>query len=101
MRLMAERVRTKIRTSRRREKDAGGFRNQTMARCGSRIALVERPIDKAIEKHRRGARENHADQDEQQERARTDDLWLRPGAHQVQRAAQRPYAKSESAEESA
>ena len=37
-----------------------------MARRSARIALVERPIDKPIEKHRRGAREDHADQDEQQ-----------------------------------
>ena len=72
-----------------------------MARRRSRIALVERPIDKTIEKHRRGARENHADQDEHQERAGTDDRWLRPRARRVRMAAQRQCAKSESAAESA
>ena len=49
-----------------RRTSAEDFGIKRLARCSSRIALVERPIDKAIEKHRRGARENHANQDEQQ-----------------------------------
>jgi hypothetical protein len=42
------------------------FRNEQVARSCARIALIERPINQPVEKHRRRAREHHTDDDEEQ-----------------------------------
>ena len=72
-----------------------------MTRGGARIALIERPINQAIEKHRRRACKNHAD------RRPATMFATRAGhsrprqARREQMEAQKPCGKNESAGETA
>ena len=48
------------------EEYGGRFGNEKMASSGARVALIERPINDAIEEHRCRSRKNHAKYNEQQ-----------------------------------
>ena len=52
----------------RKNRPASRFANQPMARGGARIFLVYGPIGQTIEEHGGRSRQNHADQDEKEER---------------------------------
>ncbi len=69
-RLIAAAARDEPERADRQKRDGAGARDQAVAGGGARIALVDRPIGQAIEKHGGGARQDHADEHEQQTCAR-------------------------------